>query len=71
MTIKLLTTDQLSELIGVRSDTLRHWRRLGNGPTFLKIGGHVRYKADVVEAWIDSRARTSTSQKAPAQAAVA
>jgi DNA-binding transcriptional MerR regulator len=64
MALQLLTTDQVAELLAIKPHTLRLWRMQGNGPAFLKIGGHVRYKSAVVESWIDAQARISTSQKA-------
>lgn len=72
MSIKLLNTEQVSEILGIKTDTLRIWRMQGKGPLFKKIGGSVRYAESDVTAYIDAAGRTSTSQKSPAaEAAVA
>jgi predicted DNA-binding transcriptional regulator AlpA len=72
MTIKLLTTDQVAEILGVKVATLRVWRMQGKGPRFRKIGALVRYDEAVLTSWIDNQMRSSTSQKAPpAEAALA
>lgn len=36
-------------------------RWAGEGPRFIKLGRHVRYRADDVMAWIEENARTSTT----------
>lgn len=68
MTIKLLTQDQVAEMLGVKTETMRHWRMRGTGPIFTKIGANVRYSEAHVLAFINAGARISTSQKAPAEA---
>jgi len=69
MTPKLLTSDQVAELLGVQEGTIRLWRMQGKGPRFRKLGTLVRYdEADVV-SYINANARTSTSQRAPAESA--
>jgi predicted site-specific integrase-resolvase len=68
---KLLTTDEASERLNIKTATLRVWRMQGKGPKFKKIGALVRYDEAVLEQWSDDQSRTSTSQKAPAQAALA
>jgi len=72
MAIKLLTTEQVAEILGVKPGTLRIWRIQGKGPHFRKIGALVRYDERVVLEWINASARISTGQKAPpAEAATA
>jgi hypothetical protein len=41
--------------------TLERWRWLGMGPTHHKIGGRVLYRMDVIEAYEEASARSSTS----------
>jgi hypothetical protein len=41
--------------------TLERWRWLGLGPTHHKIGGRVLYRMDVIEAYEEASARSSTS----------
>ncbi len=37
-------------------------RWAGEGPRFIKLGRHVRYRADDVLAWIETNSRASTSE---------
>lgn len=49
--------------------TLERWRCVGQGPSYLKIGGRVVYRIEDVEAYESRRVRTSTanvSQVSPA-----
>lgn len=64
MSIKLLSTDEVGALLGVRPGTLRIWRMKGEGPLFRKIGARVAYAEPDVLAYLDSTTRSSTSQKA-------
>ena len=46
---QLLTTEELAARWKMAVGTLDNWRHLGKGPTWLKIGGQVRYRlADVL-----------------------
>ncbi|MCP4408801.1 MAG: helix-turn-helix domain-containing protein [Gammaproteobacteria bacterium] len=44
--------------------TLEKWRITGEGPPFIKIGRSVRYDEADLDAWIDERRRSSTSDAA-------
>ena len=48
----LMTPDEVSELLQVPVATLAQWRHRGAGPQYRKIGRHVRYERDHVEAWV-------------------
>jgi hypothetical protein len=37
--------------------TLAQWRSRGQGPTFSRVGRHVRYRWTDVERWIEDRQR--------------
>ena len=50
----LLTAEQVGVYLGVPLGTLANWRYQGRGPTFVRFGRHVRYRADDVNTWIDS-----------------
>ncbi len=39
--------------VGVPLGTLANWRYQGRGPTYLRVGRHVRYRAQDVTEWID------------------
>lgn len=51
----LLTPGQVSEYLGVSAGTLANWRHRGRGPSFLRVGRHVRYRSGDVASWLDSR----------------
>ena len=48
----LLTIEEVAELIGVYSSTLRAWRRKGIGPAYIKGPRIVRYSIAAVQEWI-------------------
>jgi len=57
---KLLTSQQVAEMLGVTEWCLRNWRHLGtNGPKFIKLGDRfIRYRQSDVEAWLSKNERT-------------
>lgn len=58
----LLTEKEVAKMTGFSIRTLQSWRTRGGGPRFVKISARcVRYRIEDVEAWIDERLRTSTS----------
>lgn len=52
---RLLTTKEVAELVGVSLATFYAWRSQGKGPVGVSMGRYVRFRAEDVEAWIDSR----------------
>jgi hypothetical protein len=51
----LLSDRDLSSLIRISMQCLKHWRSIGYGPSFFKIkGGSVRYELHQVILWMDS-----------------
>lgn len=50
----LLTIEEVAELIGVHSSTLRAWRRKGIGPAYIKGPRIVRYSMAAVQEWIEA-----------------
>lgn len=57
---ELLPAPDVSAEIHVPEPTLAQWRHRGEGPKFLKLGGHVRYRRSDLDAWLESCARSST-----------
>ena len=56
---KLLNTDELAEILGLSSATLRTWRWSGVGPKYFSltgIGGSVRYRRQDIELWLNGKA---------------
>jgi len=62
MELKLLTPEQVSELLGVNTHTLAVWRSSGryNLP-YIKAGRLVRYRSSDVSAFIDRSTRSFNS----------
>jgi hypothetical protein len=48
----LLTPEALSAELGVPVKTLAQWRYLRNGPAWVKVGRHVRYRRGDVDGWL-------------------
>lgn len=77
MSEQLLTTKEAARRLGVESQTLRVWRLRGYGPRFVRLGAHrlsrCMYDPRDVDAWLESRKRSSTSEElvphSPASAA--
>ncbi len=60
----LLTTDQVAAKLGVPVRTLRQWRYLGRGPTFIKLGPKsVRYAAGDIDTWLHAQRTTQTGPR--------
>ncbi len=49
---KLFGPSVLAEHLDISEETLAKWRYLGKGPRWLKIGKHVRYRREDVDAWL-------------------
>lgn len=67
---QLLSQQQAAEILGVSPRTLEGWRYRGApepGLPFVKIGGAVRYRRRDLDAFIEGRMRTSTSDAAASQ----
>ena len=55
--VEFLSDPELSARWGLKAGTLSNWRCQGRGPTFIKIGGSVRYKIADILAYEDDSAR--------------
>lgn len=51
MNDELWTTADVSAYLKIPAGTLRQWRHRGFGPKGFAVGGAVRYRRSVVEAW--------------------
>ena len=53
---KLLTTEEVAEMLGLNPGTLSVWRSTGRYDLpFVKIGRHVKYRKSDIYAFIESR----------------
>lgn len=56
----LLTPSEVGDYLGVPIGTLANWRYQGEGPPFVHVGRLVRYRADDVNAWIQTNLSPSS-----------
>lgn len=54
---KLLTEQEVAEITGISRPSLRRWRRVGEGPPFLRLCGTIRYDPDDLRRWLRSSKR--------------
>lgn len=52
MPTQLIGIEAVAKQLGVPVETLRYWRKKKVGPASARIGRHVVYRAEDVEAWI-------------------
>ena len=65
----LLLPSEVAAILGVSRRTLEGWRLRGGGPAFVQISARAcRYRKSVLQAWISSRERKSTSDPGPDEA---
>ena len=51
---RLLTIDQVSDLLQVKKNTIYSWTHTGKIP-FVKINGALRFKEKAISNWIDNQ----------------
>jgi len=61
----LLTRDEAARRLGLAPQTLAKWAHFGSHLTYLRIGNRCFYRTSVIERFLKSCERTSTSQPAP------
>ncbi|ADU36936.1 helix-turn-helix transcriptional regulator [Variovorax paradoxus] len=57
----LLATAQASAYLGVPGPTLAGWRYRGIGPTYVKIGGCIRYRKADLDGYIAQNERKAVA----------
>lgn len=61
---ELLTPEQAAERMGLRPQTLAVWRTTGRyGLPYIRAGRLIRYKAEDIDAFLNSRRQTHTGEK--------
>src|SRR5829696_8125493 len=50
---KVMSLADVSEMLGIPVHTLYRWRNKGDGPVGYRVGRHVRYRREAVEAWLE------------------
>ena len=51
----LLTAREVSDLLGVSSETVLRWTRKGELPAIRLPGGAIRFREDQLEGWLADR----------------
>ena len=49
---------------GIVVGTLAKWRHYGCGPEYIRVGSRIMYEQGSLDAWLDARRRSSTSEAA-------
>jgi len=52
---ELLNEHDVARITGLSVASVRRWRLLKQGPKFIKISASVRYRAEDVRAWLETR----------------
>ncbi len=52
----LMTSEDVSSLLGVPVTTLYAWRSGRKGPRAIRVGRHLRYRRSDIEAWLEQQA---------------
>lgn len=50
-----LSVDELAQYLQLSKETIYHWRLEGTGPRATKLGKHLRYRRENIEAWLQAR----------------
>lgn len=59
MADRLMTVKDLADKLVVPVATIYQWRCRGSGPQGIRVGRHLRYRPEDVEAWLDDQADES------------
>lgn len=62
-TARLLTTDDLADMVGVEVRTIERWRKSGDGPPFMLFGRTIRYHPARVQAWMLAREQGTPARR--------
>lgn len=60
---QLLEPREVATYYRVPEATLSQWRYLNKGPRWSKVGRHVRYRLEDVEAWLDDNTHGGTESR--------
>ena len=55
MADQLLSPVAVSDYLDVPVATLYQWRSHGTGPPAIRVGRHLRYRAEALERWLDQQ----------------
>lgn len=58
---RLLSMDEVAEMLGVPKRTIDNWRAVGKGPRGIVVGRWVRFRPTDVDAWLEKQADPITA----------
>jgi len=58
-----LSPKALADLLDVPVTTVYGWNYKGTGPNAVRIGRHVRYRREDIEAWMQEQVRVEAERK--------
>lgn len=50
-----MTVEEMSAYLRIPVKTAYNWRSMNKGPKGIKVGRHVRYRYEDVEAWLNAQ----------------
>jgi excisionase family DNA binding protein len=53
---RLLTPNEVADLLGIPLGTLYRWKATGEGPRRIRVGKHLRFRQRDVDAYLDRKA---------------
>ncbi|MEE3066619.1 MAG: helix-turn-helix domain-containing protein [Actinomycetota bacterium] len=56
---EIVSTATAAEILGVAPGTLRYWRYMDIGPRSFRVGRHVKYQREDIDAWVTSQLATT------------
>jgi excisionase family DNA binding protein len=62
---RLMSLTDVSEMLGIPVHTLYRWRSKGDGPVGYRVGRHVRYRREAVEAWLEQQGKDLRAPRPP------
>lgn len=64
---RLIGENEAAQFLGYTVRALQNWRVRGGGPRFVKVSSRsIRYRRRDLNAWIEARLRSNTSQDSAA-----
>ncbi|MFO7194036.1 MULTISPECIES: helix-turn-helix domain-containing protein [Thermocrispum] len=58
---KLLSVEDLSDILGIPVNTLYQWRTKGYGPPGCRMGKYVRYRPEDVMQWVAEQVKKAVA----------
>jgi hypothetical protein len=61
-TQQTITSREAAEMLNRSPVSLERWRRLRQGPPYLRVMGRVLYKAEDIASWLDAQRQEPEAQ---------